>query len=165
MANYQEEAWRFYGQVTTREESALLSTPKLASIAVEHLKQTAADLKHTLWGYVVLPDSVQFVIEVQNEGDYHRFVDAFKSVSETKIIDTILAEYEALIDPITYYNPAWGGRIHHVWQSGYHTQLLDNVYAMSNKIADLVKKPVMLGLVAHPADWSFSSYQQGEDQS
>ena len=38
-------------------------------------------------------------------------------------------------------------------------QLLSSMYVLSNKIADIVTKPVVLGLVERPEDWVFSSYQ------
>jgi hypothetical protein len=73
-----------------------------------------------------------------------------------------LARYDDLLDAITLFHPAWGEPIYQIWQTGYHTQLLHSPYAVSNKVADLVYRPVAQGLVSRPEDWPFSSYRPAE---
>jgi hypothetical protein len=116
-----------------------------------------------LWGYVILPDSVQFVVEVASEPVYHVCVEAFKAASEPVLCAMIQVSYEELIDAITYYHPAHMRLLHLLWQAGYQTQFLPSIYALSNKVADLVHKPVELGLVQRPEAWRFSSYQAGQE--
>lgn len=161
-----DSVWRFFCIVFTRDQKPLLKYPALAEKAVQLLRDTVASCHAQLWGYVVLPDSVQFVIEVEKENDYHTCVETFKTSSEKVLVETIKAKHKHLIDRITYYNPAWTEPSYLVWKAGYQTQLLSSMYALSNKIADLVTKPVDLGLVDNPEDWLFSSYRaDSEDQS
>lgn len=156
-----DEPYRFFCTVPTLNQVALLARPNLAAAVIAQLKATTAAINpaHQLWGYVVLPESVQFVLEVEAERDYHLFVETFKEASTLSITHQILSHDEDLIDSITFFNPAWPAPVYQIWQAGYHTQLLESPYAISNKVADLIFKPVALGLVAHPADWPYSSYQ------
>ncbi len=153
------DPWRFFCLVSTHNGVALLTTNELAQVALDALQDTVEKHNGQLWGYVILPASVQFVIEVTSERAYHHYVEAFKAASEQALIEAIQAGYEVLLDAITFYNPAWPQPVHHIWQSGYQTQLLPSAYALSNKVADLVQRPVEMGLVKQPADWAFSSYQ------
>lgn len=153
------DIWRFFCTVFTRDQKPLLKKHSLAIATVDLLKSTLLDCNVQLWSYVVLPDSVQFVVEVDEEKHYHECVEAFKSSSEKTLVEIINNDHENLIDDITFYNPAWKEPSFLVWQAGYHTQLLSSMYVLSNKIADIVTKPVVLGLVERPEDWVFSSYQ------
>ncbi|NDJ85347.1 MAG: hypothetical protein GYB66_05640 [Chloroflexi bacterium] len=110
----------------------------------------------------MLPRSVEFVVEVPTETTYHVLVKSFKIGSEAVLVEMIRKSFPALQDHITFFNPAWTQPSFLIWRSGYHTQLLGSLYAMSNKIADLVNKPVQLGLVDHPSAWPFSSYQHND---
>jgi hypothetical protein len=103
------------------------------------------------------------VVEVDEEKHYHECVEAFKASSEKILVEIINNEHENLIDDITFYNPAWKEPSFLIWKAGYQTQLLSSMYALSNKIADIVTKPVALGLVESPKDWIFSSYQTKPD--
>ncbi len=159
-----DEPYRFFCTVPTFNQVPLLAKPHLAAAVIAQLKATTAAIhpNHQLWGYVVLPESVQFVLEVEAERDYHLYVETFKEASTLSLTQQILEHMEQdedLIDSITFFNPAWNAPVYQIWQAGYHTQLLESPYAVSNKVADLIFKPVMLGLVSHPADWPYSSYQ------
>ena len=112
-----------------------------------------------MWGYVILPDAVHLVLEVEEERQYHLWVEAFKAQSEKMLVDAILHQHPVLLDNITRFNPAWGGAIYRIWQEGYHTQPLHSIYAVSNRIADLLNKPVELGLVSDIKDYPYCSYQ------
>jgi len=158
--NREVEPWRFFSIVMTRERHDLLNRTDLARIVIEHLEAVVDEHAVQMWGYVVLPDSVQFVVEVAQERDYHVMVEAFKAASEPELVAAIKASHDMLLDQITFYNPAWPQPQFLVWQAGYHTQLLGSPYAVSNKVADLVHKPVALGLANQPEDWPYSSYQR-----
>ncbi len=158
------DIWRFFCIVFTRDQKPLLNMRSLSEASVNLLKSVMSDCNVQLWGYVVLPDSVQFVIEVKEEKHYHECVETFKSSSEKALVEIITNEHENLIDDITFYNPAWKEPSFLIWQAGYQTQLLSSMYALSNKIADIVTKPVVLGLVENPEDWEFSSYQTNHDE-
>jgi hypothetical protein len=160
---YHEETWRFFCIVSTREQKPLLQPSALAEKLVALLKDAMDSCNAQLWGYVVLPYSVQFVIEVEKEKDYHNCIEAFKESSEKAVVVAIQSEHEHLVDQITYYNPAWTQPSYLIWKAGYQTQLLSSMYALSNKIADLVTKPVELGLVEKVEEWAFSSYQANSD--
>lgn len=151
------DEWRFFCLITAR--FPVLQEPDLARLTLALLQQTLSEQGAHLWGYVILPDSVQVVLEVENEAAYHHAIEAFKATSEAVLCDTIRTDYPDLVDAITFYNPAWSKPVYLIWQGGYQTQLLTSAYALSNKIADLVQRPVELGFVAAPADWPFSSYQ------
>lgn len=161
--NRDAEPWRFFSIVMIREQHALLNQNDLARVVIEHLEDAVEQHALQMWGYVVLPDSVQFVIEVVQERDYHVMVEAFKAASEPQLVAAIKSSHEMLLDQITFYNPAWPQPQFLVWQAGYHTQLLDSPYAVSNKVADLMHKPVALGLVNRPEDWPYSSYHRAND--
>lgn len=150
----------FFCLITAR--FPLFEDHNLAQLVLTQLKQVLSDYNTQLWGYVVLPDSVQIVVETESETAYHQAIEAFKASSESLLCEKIKADYPNLVDAITFYNPAWDKPVYLIWQGGYQTQLLPSVYALSNKIADLVQRPVALGLVASPADWPFSSYQPPE---
>lgn len=158
-----DHVWRFFCVVSTRESKSILAVPSLMNIVLQHLNTSITEHNSQLWGYVILPDSVQFIVEVPTEHTYHVLAEHFKDKSESALIAAIVGQDLALEDAITYYNPAWARPIHLVWQNGYQTQLLSSLYAMSNKIADLVNRPVTLGLVQHPADWAFSSYRSEDE--
>ncbi len=159
-----DDVWRFFCIINTRDGKALLGKPALMQQALTSLHQAVNQYKSQLWGYVVLPDSVQFVVEVPTERAYHVLIEDYKAHSEALLIADILAHHDDLHDAITYYHPVWAKPIHLIWQNGYQTQLLSSVYAMSNKIADLVQKPVQLGLAKDPAAWIFSSFR-GDDET
>ncbi|MCB9436002.1 MAG: hypothetical protein H6673_03300 [Anaerolineales bacterium] len=154
------DEWRFFCLITSRVP--VFEQPSLAHIALTLLQHTLAQHGAQLWGYVILPDSVQAVLETEHEAAYHHAIEAFKTASETAICEKIRADHPDLVDAITFYNPAWSKPVYLIWQGGYQTQLLPSAYALSNKIADLVQRPVELGLAATPADWPFSSYQPPE---
>lgn len=158
-ATLHDEQWYFYGVIQCRDTKAILLHRLLLQAVLAVIQQHAADFRVQLWGYVILPDAVQLVLEVLTEASYHHYMDAVKAASEARVVGMIQTQYPDLLDKITYYNPAWPKPIYALWQKGYHTQLLGSVYALSNKIADLVQKPVALGLVEDPGVWEFSSYQ------
>lgn len=161
--NNDTDPWRFFCVIFTRNHAPLLGQPALMQLTLSCLQNAIAAQAGQLWGYVILPDSVQFVVEVPTESAYHVCVEVFKTASEPALCDLIRKGFEELVDSITYYHPARRQPIYLIWQGGYHTQALSGVYALSNKIADLVNKPVELGLVQQPGEWRFSSYQPDDD--
>lgn len=154
-----EEPFRFACTILTLDHMPLLQSMALAQLAMDILLETADRADVILWGYIILPESVQFVVEVEHERDYHLWVDHFKTTSEKQLCEAILAQHELLIDQITHFNPAWGEAIYKCWQDGYHTQALSSPYAVSNRVADILRKPVDIGLVNHLEEWPFSSYR------
>jgi hypothetical protein len=154
------EPFRFSCTVIVRNQARLFENAGLAKLVMDCLVSIAKGKPGQLWGYVVLPDMVQMVIEVNDEPDYHRWVEEFKVTSETQLCDAIRTQYEHLLDYITLYNPAWTEPTFRIWQEGYHSQPLHSPYALSNRVADLVNKPVELGLVDNLGDWGFSSYNR-----
>lgn len=159
-----EEAFRFFCAIFTRQNAQLLTQGKLAEMALACLRQSVAEYEGQLWGYVVLPDSLQLVVEFGSEEQYHLAIEAFKTASEAVLCQHIAADFENLLDAITFHHPTYAKPIYLLWQNGYHTQILTSVYALSNKIADLLNKPVELGLVEQIQAWPFSSYRL-EDNS
>lgn len=153
----ENHVWRFLCIVPAR--APILAHDTLAHPIIEHLKQAVVRQNGHLWGYVVLPDSVQFVVEMPTEHSYHLCVEDFKESCEPSLREVVEARHPELLDAITFYNPAWTKPLYLIWEAGYHTKLLSTAYALSNKVADLVNRPVELGLVDHPGDWKFSSYQ------
>lgn len=156
-----DDPYRFFCTVPTVDHAHLLQKSSLAAQVINQLKATSAVIpsEHQLWGYVVLPEGVQFVLEVEAERDYHLFVETFKDSSARSLTRLILHRYEDLLDDITFFNPARPIPVYQIWQAGYHTQLLGSPYAVSNKVADLILKPVQYGLATRPEDWPYSSYQ------
>ncbi len=151
------EPWRFFCIVSAR--APILDNTPLAQTVIARLRQSVTNQQGQLWGYVVLPDSTQFVVEVPTERAYHVCVEDFKQASELTLCDIVQNRHKNLLDAITFFNPAWTKPMYLIWEAGYHTLLLSSAYAMSNKVADLVNRPVEMGLVDHPGDWKFSSYR------
>lgn len=162
--DYQPEAdpdkpFRFACTVVTEAQMPVLGVAALAELAMNTLLDISNQQDGQLWGYVILPDAVHFVVEVEVERKYHLWVEAFKEQSERALVDAILNQHPGFLDRITRFNPAWGGTIYRIWQEGYHTQPLHSVYAMSNRIADLLNKPLELGLVTDIKEFPYCSYQ------
>ena len=145
--------------VIPQEQRPLLESPDLAQIAETVLNKVASRHSGQLWGYVILPAAVHLVLEVEEARDYHLWVEEFKDVSEKNLIKRIQQVHASLLDDIIFYNPVWGGVVYRFWQDGYHTQALNTPYAVSNRVADLLQKPVEAGLVNHSRAWPFSSYR------
>ena len=154
-----EDVWRFYGVIQTREMKPILAQDELRQTILDVMNAEIVAHDSQLWGYVILPDSIQLVVEVPTENTYHVLMEAIKSAAEQQVIDIILSRFQDLLDMITYYNPARTQPTYLVWQGGYHTQLLSSIYSLSNKIAYLVQRPVTLGLVDRPEAWAFSSFK------
>ena len=168
MPNYQPdidpaEPFRFSCAIITHNQVPFLGKSALASLAQDILVELSHELAGQLWGYVIVPDAVHCVVEVEQERDYHIWVEQYKQTSEVRLNQAIQTGHPDLLDEITQFNPAWGEVIYRFWQDGYHTQNLASPYAVSNRVADLVRKPAELGLVEDMRDWPFSSYQPGEE--
>lgn len=162
-AEADSEPFRFACVIITHNQAPLLAKSALATLAMQTLVDLSTELNGQLWGYVVLPDAVHCVIEVEHERDYHLWVEQYKQMSETRLCEAIQVTHPDLLDDITQFNPAWSEVIYRFWQDGYHTQSLASPYAVSNRVADLVRKPVELGLVEDIGAWQFSSYQHTEE--
>ena len=157
-----DEPFRFSCSVIVEHQTPLLATPSLAQRVVDTMLAVFVGQDSQLWGYVVMPDAVHMVVEVGRERDYHVLVEAFKTRSEAVLIQEIQAHQTQLIDYIIRFNPAWNEAIYRVWQDGYHTQRLNTPYAVSNRVADLLTKPVEAGLVNTIGEWPFSNYQKSD---
>lgn len=153
------DPFRYACAVVTEAQMPVMGVSALAELAMDTLLDISSQQDGQLWGYVILPDAVHVVLEVEVERQYHLWIEAFKVQSEKVLVDAILHQYPGLLDQITRFNPAWGGAIYRIWQEGYHTQPLHSIYAVSNRIADLLKKPVELGLVTDIKDYPYCSYQ------
>ncbi len=159
-----DEPFRFACAIMTHNQVPFLGKSPLATLAQNIIQEVSAELAGQLWGYVVLPDAIHCVIEVEAERDYHVWVEQYKQVSETKLCEAIQNHHPDLIDAITQFNPAWGEVIYRFWQDGYHTQNLASPYAVSNRVADLLNKPIELGLAETIEAWPYSSYQPNPEE-
>ncbi len=155
-----QENLHFFTMINVQEDRPLLQHQNLMQIALTHLQIIVSKYQSQLWGYVILPKSVEAVIEVPTENHYHLMIEEYKKHSEQALIQVILTTYTELVDEITYFHPIRAKSLYRIWQQGYHTQQLSSIYAISNKIADLVNKPAKLGLVENASQWEFSSYRE-----
>lgn len=151
------DLWGYWGLVTTVNQAPIFAHDALAAQMISLLQQTASHAVQHLWGYLVLPDALQFVVQTDSDHDYPLFVERLKRHSQPALVDAIRRHYEDLLDAITFYHPAWQTPIYQVWQAGYHTRALNTPYALSNKVVEMLQKPVELGLVETAAAWRFSS--------
>jgi hypothetical protein len=154
-----EQLW-FFCTCLTWEQTPFFNTPALARIVQDTLLKTIARHPIRVWGYVILPAMMQAVVEVDYADIYQTWIEEFKATSEQSLVKAILTRYKTWLDAISFFNPVWGEVIYRVWQEGYHTQSLHSPYAVSNRVAELLQKPVEEGLASSIEAWPFSSYQR-----
>lgn len=155
-----ETSYTFWSFVTTHQQNPLFQQPILAEIVVRYITEDLATQVQQLWGYVVLPDGLQVVVEVDTEQLYHECIETLKAQTQVLLYPFIEKNFPTLLDSITFYHPLWHKPIYQVWQAGYHTQPLASPYAISNKVAEMVNKPVELGLAKTSSAWRYSSFFQ-----
>ena len=71
----------FYAQVilTVYDRAPLLAVPRLARLAAAALAACAPDAPGSLWGYVVLPESIRLIVGLTTEDALAAFVDLVKA--------------------------------------------------------------------------------------
>jgi len=153
----EEISGEFYAQVilTTLSLTPLFADSWLAQGMVEALKRAAADAPGSLWGFVVLPESVRLVVGPTDDDRLETFVSQIKAQTEAHLLDLIRQIEDDSLDAVLRYNPMWGGVNYQVWQAGYHRKTFWTEYKLSNAIYELSQAPVDMGLVEVAEAWPY----------
>ncbi len=141
--------------VTVRDDAPLLADPRLARRLAALIDACRTDVPGVLWGYLILPDAVRLIVGPTDEDRLDTFVETFKDASAHVLLDAIRRADDDTLDHVLFYNPVWGGAIYHVWQAGYHRQILRSEYRLSNALFELGQIPVQRGLVDSPDRWPY----------
>jgi len=152
-----EQAEDFYAQVilTVQERAPLLATPRLARLAMGTLHTCAALAPGSLWGYVVLPESIRLIVGPADDEALARFVDEVRQQTERRLLDTILRSDDETLDLVLRYTPVWGGVIYRVWEVGCHRHVFWTEYKLSNALYELGQVSVAAGLVERAEQWPY----------
>jgi REP element-mobilizing transposase RayT len=148
----------FYAQVilTVTNQAPLLGRPRLARQAADALVCCAADAPGSLWGYVVLPDTVRLIVGPTDEERLEAFVEKVKTRTGERLLNAILCADDDSLDVVLRYSPVWGGVIYQVWQAGTHRVVFWTEYKLSSALYELRQAPVVAGLVARAEDWPYT---------
>ncbi|HML22306.1 MAG TPA: hypothetical protein PKD09_11705 [Aggregatilinea sp.] len=141
--------------VTVRDDASLLADPRLARRLAVLIEDCKPDAPGGVWGFLILPDMVRLIVGPTDLDRLDTFVEAFKDASERALLDVILRTEGDALDAVLFYNPVWGGAIYHVWQAGYHRQILRTEYRLSNALFELGQVPVQRGLAESPDRWPY----------
>ena len=154
----------FYAQVilATVDHAPLLAVPRLARAVMAVLHECVSDAPGTLWGYVVLPDTVRFIVGPTDEDVIEAFITHIKVHTAYRLLTIIRRADDDLLDKVLRYNPVRGGAIYQVWQAGSHRTMFWTEYKLSNALYDLQHVPVDTGLVDSANEWPYS-HIGGED--
>lgn len=152
-----EQPEEFYAQVilTVQDRAPLLAIPRLARLAMEALAVCAAHAPGSLWGYIVLPESIRLIVGPADDETLALFVDDVKQRTEQPLLEAILRADDSSLDMVLHYTPVWGGVIYHVWEPGCHRHTFWTEYKLSNALYDMFQVPVMAGLVGQIEDWPY----------
>ncbi|MBN1965517.1 MAG: hypothetical protein JW910_12780 [Anaerolineae bacterium] len=147
----------FYAQVVLAvlDHTSLLAIPRLARGVASVMEACADNAPGRLWGYVVLPDALRFVVGPAGDETLDAFVDTIRACSSARLLDLIRRADDDSLDRVLRYNPVWGGAIYRVWEAGCHRQIFWSAYKLSNALYDLRWLPVAAGLVESPEQWPF----------
>lgn len=152
------EGWEdAYAQVivAVRGDAPLLADPRLARRLAALIDASEPDAPGRLWGSVIVPDAVRLIVGPTEEDALDAFVKRFKQASAARLLETIRRADDDALDRVLFYNPVWGGAIYHVWQAGYHRQILRTEYRLSNALFELGQIPVQRGLAESPDRWPY----------
>lgn len=147
----------FYAQVifTVQERAPLLALPRLARLVMATLENCAAVAPGSLWGYLVLPESLRLVVGPANDDALARFVEEVRQQTEQRLLDVILRADDETLDLVLRYTPVWGGVIYRVWETGYHRHIFWTEYKLSNAVYEMVQASVVAGLVERAEQWPY----------
>lgn len=153
-----DRAPEFYARVilAITDHAPLLSLPALAQIVMVTLQNSVLDAPGTLWGYVVLPGSVQFIVGPTDENGLEAFITQVKARTAHHLLAAIRRAEDDSLDMVLRYSPVWGGAIYQVWQAGSHRTIFWTEYRLSNALYDLQRAPVEAGLVESAEAWPYS---------
>jgi REP element-mobilizing transposase RayT len=147
----------FYAQVifTVQERAPLLATPRLARLVMATLDACAAAVPGSLWGYIVLPESLRLIVGPSDDASLERFVEEVRQQTERRLLDAILRSDDESLDLVLRYTPVWGGVIYRVWEMGCHRHIFWTEYKLSNAVYEMVQASVSAGLVERAEEWPY----------
>jgi hypothetical protein len=115
-------------------------------------------LRHTgsLWGYVVLPDTVRLIVGPADDRALEAFVERVRRRIGEQLLSVIRRADDDSLDAVLRYSPVWGGVIYQVWQAGSQRAVFWTEYRLSNALYELRQAPVTAGLVRRAEDWPYT---------
>lgn len=157
------EALDCYAQiiVTVIDHAPLMAAPRYARQALAGVEACAADAPGRLWGCVVLPETVRFIVGPGSEGAIDAFVARVKAETSAHLLAAIRRADDDALDVVLRYSPVWGGALYRVWQAGYHLGRFWSEYRLSNALYEMMQLPVEMELAPRAEDWPFR-YVGGE---
>lgn len=148
----------YYITGTFTEWLPLLNNDAVRSIVCEEVARALAECGGVVSAYVLMPTHLHLLGYLPGETDLHRFCRRWRGRSARRIIDLAKARDSVRVLEILARH-ANGPSSYAVWKEQARSlpiRTREKLYAMVDYIH---ANPVRKGLVAHPADWEFSSYR------
>ena len=123
----------FFITVTLKNRRVLFLDDENANKVIESLMFFREQGELKLYGYVVMPDHVHFVVKLEAEGSLPRIIRRFK----THIANAI------------GQGP--------IWLRGYWSELIGDIKYLEQKLEYIHQNPVKAGLVQNATEYRFSS--------
>ena len=141
--------------LTTVARAPLLADHQLARLAFAGLRACAPDAPGCLWGGVVLPDALRFVMGPAPDDALSAFVEYVRAYTSTLLLKAIRRADDESLDAVLFYNPVWGGAIYRVWATGCHLSRFWTEYRLSGALYALRQSPVAAGMVLDADAWPY----------
>ncbi len=147
--------------LTTVRRAPLLADRRLARLAIDGLRVCAPDAPGYLWGGVVLPDALRFVVGPAPDEALIAFVEQVRARTSALLLNAIRRADDESLDAVLFYSPVWGGAIYRVWAAGCHLSRFWTEYRLSGALYALRQSPVEAGIVSDADTWPY--VMLGED--
>ena len=147
----------YYVTGTFTEWLPLLNNAEVRAIVCEEIARALGECGGVVSAYVLMPTHAHLLAYLPGEQDLHRFCRKWRGRSARRIIDMAKARDSVRVLEILARH-ANGPSSYAVWKEQPRclpVYTRKKLYAMVDYIH---ANPVRKGLVAHPADWEFSSY-------
>jgi putative transposase len=111
-----------------------------------------------LWAWVFMPEHVHLLLRPQSREGISAILSAIKKPVGRSAAAWVRRQAPHFIPRVLDAQPG-GGQILRFWQrgGGYDRNIV-TLQELHEKIGYIHKNPVRRGLVAHPAEWTWSSY-------
>jgi len=134
----------------------LLKTVGARDLFVRELVRVRAEYEFLLVGYVVMPEHVHLLISEPRKGTPSTVLQMLKQRVSKKLRKKYREAFAGELRPVF---PEPVGNIRSFWQARFYDI---NVYTnrkKREKLEYMHRNPLALGLVNHPKDWPWSSWQ------
>jgi putative transposase len=133
---------------TVKDWLSVFSQDNAALVAIEELKRTADIYSALIFGYVIMPSHVHFIISFQEIEKLSKFVQCFKSVCSRRIRN---------LGPLTYHEILSSSDKFHLWKPRFDDFIIRDQKQFETKLNYIHENPVRAGLVEKAIDYRYSS--------